>query len=215
MQFDSGFHLLGHIAIPKLLTISEIELIRAAISGKSGPAAGDRRLLDHQWCRELVPAVRDRLLSKMLTPDSYVAVLCTYFDKSGETNWGVAPHRDVCVPMSKKFDQTNWSNWSCKQGIPHVQPPRAFLSSMFAVRINIDASNQENGALIIASGSHRNELDDYPETVVVGNPGDALMMNPLLRHASHKSISGLPRRVLHFLFGPEEIDIPGSWYYSV
>lgn len=41
--------------------------------------------------------------------------------------------------------------------------------------------------------------------------GDALLMRPLVLHASSKASAPGRRRVLHFLFGPSELPFGLSW----
>ncbi len=175
---------------------------------------GDRRLLDHKWCRDLADAIRNYLLAEQLIVGEYVATLCTYFDKSAETNWGVASHRDLSIPVKRRFEKSGWRKWTDKQDIPHVQPPRPFLAEMFAVRLNVDKSDAANGALIVSPSSHKTESAVPPSVVVDGAPGSALMMSPLIMHSSKKSTSGADRRVLHFLFGPALPSPPVEWFYA-
>lgn len=45
--------------------------------------------------------------------------------------------------------------------------------------------------------------------------GGALLMRPLLQHASSKSSSGKPRRVLHFVFAPRDLPAGLRWRWAV
>jgi hypothetical protein len=49
-------------------------------------------------------------------------------------------------------------------------------------------------------------------TICTANRGDALLMRPLLLHASSKADSQSPRRVLHFLFGPRQPPFGLQWH---
>lgn len=204
----------GFLVLPDVLDTDRLEDVNSRLAEVSSLKAGDRRLLDYEWCRDLAGCIKERLVSERLIAGQYVATLCTYFNKSAETNWGVASHRDVSVPVKRRFEESGWSNWTDKQGIPHVQPPKPFLAKMFAVRLNIDRSGADNGALIVAPCSHRSESANTPSVVVEGVPGTALMMSPLILHSSKKSTNGANRRVLHFLFGPALPNPPVEWFYA-
>lgn len=213
-DFDADFQRNGFLGIPDILDQQELRRVRERLGRQAKLTVGDRRLLDHSWCRELAGSVRDELQSRRLIAGDYVATLCTYFDKSSDTNWGVAPHRDIGIPVRQEFDSNTWKNWTIKQGIPHGQPSKSFLRRMFAVRLNIDQSSSDNGALMVAPGSHLTDDQVQPQLMVEGPAGSALMMHPLIVHASRKSASGAHRRTLHFLFGPAVISLPAQWFYA-
>ena len=56
---------------------------------------------------------------------------------------------------------------------------------------------------------------DLPDQLCPVPAGGALLMRPLLQHASSKSSSGKPRRVLHFVFAPRALPHPLSWRWLV
>lgn len=76
-----------------------------------------------------------------------------------------------------------------------------------ALRLHLDDSREDNGPLRVLPGTHElGVLDDAAvqqlarvRTAVpcVVERGGVLMMRPLLVHASSRSQSGRPRRVLH------------------
>jgi ectoine hydroxylase-related dioxygenase (phytanoyl-CoA dioxygenase family) len=78
---------------------------------------------------------------------------------------------------------------------------------VIALRIHLDDSTEANGPLRVLPGSHRDgvlseaSLDARvaaSEAVVcLARRGDALLMRPLLVHASSKATSTTTRRVLH------------------
>ncbi|MCH9696460.1 MAG: hypothetical protein K0U72_18230 [Gammaproteobacteria bacterium] len=212
--FSNAFDSRGYICLADVMSVESLNDIKSYLESSSTTRAGDRRLLDHSWCRDLAGTIRDHLECRKLIAGNYVATLCTYFDKSADSNWGVASHRDLSVPVKRKFCRQSWKNWTVKQGIPHVQPPTQFLLGMFAIRLNIDHSTAENGALIVSPCSHQTETADPPSVVVEGLPRSALMMSPMLVHASRKSTNGTDRRVLHFLFGPSQQSSPVEWFYA-
>ena len=99
-----------------------------------------------------------------------------------------------------------------------VQPPVSLLENVLTLRLHVDECNERNGALRVVPGSHRlgrlaaDEAGRAKEArgeVYVRVPrGGAMIMKPLLLHASSKASIGGMRRVLHFVFGPAEL--PGA-----
>jgi ectoine hydroxylase-related dioxygenase (phytanoyl-CoA dioxygenase family) len=104
------------------------------------------------------------------------------------------------------------SGWSEKEGQVYVQPPVGVLEQLVAVRIHIDDCRADSGALRVVAKSHvegrlnQERAEELRrkngETAVPVARGDALVMRPLILHASSKATSLNPRRVLHFAFGP-------------
>jgi Phytanoyl-CoA dioxygenase (PhyH) len=140
------------------------------------------------------------------------AVQCTFFAKSMERNWLVALQQDLRIPVAEHVDSIHCSGWSRKEGQLFVQPPLSVLDETLAVRIHLDDCNERNGALRVVQGSHRfgrlssssalAERDKLGEVVVSVSRGGAMLMRPLLLHASSKVSSDAARRVMHFVYGP-------------
>jgi ectoine hydroxylase-related dioxygenase (phytanoyl-CoA dioxygenase family) len=95
-----------------------------------------------------------------------------------------------------------------KEGVPHVQPPAILLEQMLTVRLHLDDANESNGALEVVVGSHRFGKiapaqipalrEQSGEVVCSARSGDALLMRPLLLHASSRSTAqNKHRRVIH------------------
>ena len=203
----------GYVVIDGLLKADEIEHIDHELETSPSDCAGDRRFLDREWCRQLAHVIRLRLLKRRLLYLATQPVLCTYFNKDADTNWGVNLHRDLHVPLYERIEHPRWGNWSEKQGIPHAQAPRELLASMLAVRVSIDDCDTGDGALCVVPGSHATADVDNARVECIGPRGHAVVMSPLLLHTSMKSESGLPRRVLHFVYGPSGLPDGARWYY--
>jgi hypothetical protein len=135
-------------------------------------------------------------------------VRAIYFDKSAETNWLVPWHQDLTIAVNIHSPGADgFGPWSVKDGIPHVQPPIPLLEQMLTLRIHLDDADESNGALRVLPGSHRmgrlspdriRELCSNRQAVVcTAAAGDALLMRPLLLHASSRSTTPRHRRVLH------------------
>ena len=134
-------------------------------------------------------------------------VRAIFFDKTPTSNWLVPWHQDLTIAVASKVEASGFGPWSVKNGIPHVQPPAALLAQMIAVRLHLDDCDASNGALRVIPGSHRGgrlEPDQISaaraaseEVVCEAGAGHALLMRPLLLHASSKSVTDRRRRILH------------------
>jgi ectoine hydroxylase-related dioxygenase (phytanoyl-CoA dioxygenase family) len=114
-------------------------------------------------------------------------------------------------------DAEGFGAWSEKAGVMHVQPPAAILERMLTVRLHLDAGDEANAPLRVIPGSHsRGRLDAAAiahlretSTVVacLVPRGGALLMRPLLLHASSAS----RRRVVHLEFAAGELPAGLEW----
>lgn len=89
----------------------------------------------------------------------------------------------------------------------YAHAPARALEGIVALRLHLDDSLTANGPLRVLPGTHRRgvlsdeEVQELarsvaPHECIVGR-GGVIAMRPLLVHASSKSISDMPRRVLH------------------
>jgi ectoine hydroxylase-related dioxygenase (phytanoyl-CoA dioxygenase family) len=145
------------------------------------------------------------------------------FDKPPEANWKVPWHQDLTIAVKEKRDTPGFGPWSIKAGVLHVQPPVAVLETMLAVRIHLDDCDESNGPLRVIPGSHLlgrlsteqiREMSAPPAVSCTVEAGGALLMRPLLLHASSASRSPLHRRVIHIEFA--SCDLPGEleWLFD-
>ena len=147
-----------------------------------------------------------------LTPEM-IPVRSILFDKTDAENWPVPWHQDLTIAVSNRIEADGFTPWSIKEGIHHVQPPVSLLEKMITVRIHLDPTPAENGALRVIPGSHRSgrlntgqvkfHKERHAETCSC-DPGDVLLMAPLVLHASSRSINPCQRRILHFEFAPTD-----------
>jgi hypothetical protein len=215
----------GFEIFPQVLSDRECAAVSGRVAEILSTAAGSRRLLDFAWCRELAHALRDHREIKARLPSNPVAVQCTFFDKSADKNWLVPLHQDLTIPVLEKIAAPQCTGWSEKEGVVFVQPPAELLASLVAVRIHLDDSCADNGPLRVVAESHQYGRlsteqaaalrERFGETVCTASRGDALLMRPLLLHASSKAQSEAPRRVLHFLFGPAALPYGLEWHKAV
>ena len=152
-------------------------------------------------CAELMVLARD-LLGLQAFP-----FRATIFDKSPNANWLVVWHQDTALPLRNRVETPGWGPWSTKEGIPYAHAPAEVLSQVLALRIHLDDSTADNGSLKVLPGTHTlgvlcdhriHQLSEQVAAVECLAPwGGVLAMRPLLVHASSKSRSEAPRRVLH------------------
>jgi hypothetical protein len=213
---EEGFLSLDPLLSPEQTTAAEADLEVLRVD-----SVGTRNLLGQAWCRSLVGWLKEQpVISAVLQADA-VAVQCTLFEKSSERNWLVPPHQDLSIPVRRKVEAPGLSGWSKKEGVLYVQPPVEVLEQLVAVRIHIDECGPEHGPLRVVPGSHRlgrvGEKDisaireESGERECVVGRGGALVIRPLLLHASSKATAPNRRRVLHFLFGPGELPLGLEW----
>ncbi|MCA9232475.1 MAG: phytanoyl-CoA dioxygenase family protein [Planctomycetales bacterium] len=174
---------------------------------------------------ELNRLVRTRairsVVESLLSAEAF-AVRAIFFDKTPETNWYVTWHQDTTISVKEKHEVSGYDAWSKKHGIWHVRPPREVLERMVTVRLHLDPCNNEEGPLHVITDSHRRGI--IPASVMqqcvretakcscTVDRGGAVVMSPLLLHASPKALRPSRRRVLHFEFADIELSPPLDWY---
>jgi hypothetical protein len=210
----------GYGVIPAGLTAERIDDLTRRVSDLGG-RAGDRSLLKLPWCQELGDLIRDDPRISASLPVNARAVQCTLFVKSLGTNWLVPFHQDLSIPLASRVDSPMYSKWVLKEGQRFAHSPAVLLQQLLAVRVHLDDCGKGNGALRVVPGSHRDgrlspaqarrERSIRGEQLVVAPRGGMMLMKPLLLHASSKATVNLPRRVLHFLFGPAELPGGAQW----
>lgn len=171
-----------------------------------------RKVADH-------PSVR-LIVDKVLGPDAFV-VRSTLFDKTAEANWKIPWHQDLTIAVEERRDADGYWPWSIKNGIQHVQPPTHVLDRMVTIRIHLDPCPSFNGAVRVMPGTHllgrvnQNSVEEYVDeqsaVICSAEVGEALLMRPLLFHASSAAQTPEHRRILHFDFATGELDNGLQW----
>jgi ectoine hydroxylase-related dioxygenase (phytanoyl-CoA dioxygenase family) len=148
-------------------------------------------------------------------------VRALFFDKTPSRNWSVAWHQDRTVTLNRRTDMHGWGPWTQKDGVHHVQPPRAVLEHMVTIRLHIDAADEEGGCLHVIPGSHRfgilaqHEIDQAAASKTAracpAAAGDALIMRPLILHSSAKSRRSAHRRVVHLEYSDYQLPPGTTW----
>jgi len=221
---DNVFEDKGYEIIPSPVTPAMLDVFRAMLDVQfpMNSAAGIRNLAEKsEPIRSLAEGLIGRTLVDQRIGGPARLVRSILFDKSRETNWQVAWHQDLAIAVESKADVPGFDNWSVKHGVHHVQPPIEILERMLTVRLHLDAANEENGALWVVPGSHKlgriradeaaNIADRMGKHLCKVSAGDALLLRPLLLHASRKSTSMHPRRVIHLEYAVAQLPAPLKW----
>ncbi|NHZ91710.1 phytanoyl-CoA dioxygenase [Massilia sp. CCM 8733] len=215
------FAQLGYALVPDVLPAADCAQLAELVQPAGAASGGTRCLLAQPWCAALAVRLRaDPVLASLFEPDS-VAVQCTYFEKSAGRNWLVPLHQDLSIPVAARVDAPGLRGWSLKEGTLFVQAPLAVLDQLVAVRVHLDPCGIDDGPLLVVPGSHRAGVlaqpgaaaarDATPPVACLAGIGGALLMRPLLLHASSKALGQGRRRVLHFVFGPCVLPYGLAW----
>jgi ectoine hydroxylase-related dioxygenase (phytanoyl-CoA dioxygenase family) len=219
----------GFALVPGVLGASAVDRILAALE-EAGEADADgvRRKESVYAIRnllEVVPEIHSlarsaavRALVEAVLGEGAFAVRGILFDKTPDANWKVAWHQDLTITVREKREVEGFGPWSEKAGIAHVQPPAAVLERMITVRLHLDDCGAENGPVQVIPGSHaagrlaadevqrwRTSRDAVPTFI---GAGGAMLMRPLILHASSPSTVPTHRRVVHLDFAAD--DLPGG-----
>lgn len=147
------------------------------------------------------------------------------FDKNQENNWLVPWHQDRTIAVSldteaRKAQLPDWTGWTQKEGVTHVQPDKTVLDRTLTLRLHLDDTPEDNACLRVIHGSHAELLnhdavlkhaDAHEETAYPVAAGDLVIMHPLIIHASHKSTQPSHRRVLHLEFSDAVLPEGVEW----
>lgn len=211
----------GFAVIPHVLAQTECEALSESVAKLGSDSPGTRNLLAHDWCRTLAARLRTHPDIAAAIPDDFVAVQCTYFEKSREQNWLVPVHQDLSIPARERIDDPALRGWSEKEGGVFVQPPVDVLEQLVALRVHIDPCLDEDGPLQfipathtlgrISAGQAAALKQAGPVVTCTLAPGGVLMMRPLALHASSKAVGTSRRRVLHVVFGPPALPYGLRW----
>ncbi len=153
------------------------------------------------------------LAREVLGPDAF-PFRATLFDKSPLANWLVVWHQDTALPIRERLDLPGWGPWSVKEGIIYAHAPANALSQVLALRVSLDDSNAGNGPLRVLPRTHTLGVlsdDTIHDLAMHIDPADCVVpkggvvaMRPLLVHASSKSVTEMPRRVLHIEYAASD-----------
>lgn len=151
--------------------------------------------------------------------DHYFVVKSIYFDKPETSNWYVSYHQDLTISVDKQVELKGFDFWTKKHNQFAVQPPLEILKNILTIRIHLDDTDKNNGALKVVPKSHLKGIY-RPETIDWGIEKEAncevlkggiMLMKPLLLHSSGRTKSKKQRRVIHIEFSNQELPSALHW----
>ena len=220
----------GFSIINNFYTAEEIDEILNCIETNEQTGDSFMKTRDLFAIRQLIKNIPD--LKKLLFNSNLLSLLgsdyfltkAIYFDKPSESNWFVAYHQDLSVSVTEKVVLPHYTNWTYKKEQYGVQPPIQILEDTVTVRIHLDKTNSENGALKVIPKSHLNgvirpenkERNLENESICEVDQGGVMLMKPLTLHASSRTTNGKRRRVIHLEFNKHPLQKPLIWleYYD-
>jgi ectoine hydroxylase-related dioxygenase (phytanoyl-CoA dioxygenase family) len=205
--------------------ISEIEKVTNNSSENSTFRKSDDLFAIRQFHREIpdtLPTIFNEKLKEIIKTnfgENYFIMKSIYFDKPEKSNWFVAYHQDLTISVNKKVEIENFENWTIKQNQFAVQPPKEILESIFTIRIHLDKTTKDNGALKVLNKSHKKgiyrveniDVKEETETICEVEKGGIMIMKPLLFHASNKTTNNERRRVIHIEFSNQKLPNELNW----
>ncbi|MFY8188225.1 MAG: phytanoyl-CoA dioxygenase family protein [Flavobacterium sp.] len=219
----------GFTTIDKVYTDHEIEQILMLIEKTDQNKETFRKSTDlfaiRQFLKE-IPAVQNLVFNdnikeivRRVFGDHYFVVKSIYFDKPETSNWYVSYHQDLTISVDKKMNIDNFGPWTTKQNQFAVQPPIDFLENIYTLRIHLDDTDENNGALKVIPKSHQKKIyrpetidwSQETETICKVERGGVMMMKPLILHSSGRTTNNKKRRVIHLEFSNEELPNELNW----
>lgn len=221
MRWDekAGFAVFNRL-VPVMELPTLIEEAERLFSSHGRRPAGLRLVLERSslFTNFAAGAIVREVIEPILGERAFI-VRSLLFDKTPEANWDVPWHQDTTIAVEEKQETVGFGPWSVKDGVPHVRPPAAVLENMLTIRISLDDGGESNGPLLVAPGTHLDGIRSNEKTAsfestsvaCVTEPGGAVLMRPLLFHASRRALHPAHRRVLHLEFAGKELPPPLRW----
>ncbi len=214
----SEFETEGRVWLRGALSFDDLRKLDGIASLQS--KAGER--LNPSTSLQKVFAARGSLMRSIALLDPQARPVRTVaFNKSADANWGVPWHQDRIISVTERHDVLGYGNWSKKSGVWHCEPPQSVLEEMLFVRVHLDATSGENGAMEIAKGSHKRGVipsrdaakisQDYEIEQCHAERGDILILKMLTLHGSKPSSVKTDRRVLRIDFASSDLPDPLKW----
>ncbi len=219
----------GFTIVENIYTIDELnaieKLINAADTSKDTFRKSENLFAIRQFLKE-VPEISNvvfngnlKKLIREVVGENYFVVKSIYFDKPQSSNWYVSYHQDLTISVDKKIPIDGYGPWTVKQNQFAVQPTIEILENITTIRIHIDDTNENNGALRVVPKSHTKSIY-RPETInweketeaICSVPkGGAMLMKPLLLHSSSRTTNNKARRVIHIELSDKELPDGLKW----
>lgn len=194
-----------------LLRLTTPAVDSGAVHHRGGGAFAARGLLRKvSELGRLLEACGVDALASALLGDRAAPLDATFFDKHARANWTVPGHQDRIVAVAP----TTARKHRIRDGIAYAELDAKTLARLVALRIHFDPTDGETGAVCVVPGSHLDgvmpsgQISNVPLNHYVpcaAGAGDVLILRPLLLHRSSPSRGEGQRRVLHLVYGTQEL----------
>lgn len=215
----------GYMVIENLMPLEDLPRLRNEVDRlllASTSRGGARNVLSKSpLLRDLAAAGPPARAAAAILGSAAQPTKLTLFDKTADANWKVPWHQDLTIAVAERRKVPGFGPWSVKDDVLHVQPPTSVLEQVLAIRLHLEDTPASNGALRVVPGSHRfGRLSaaqvaalrrQGPEQECEIPAGGAMLMSPLLLHASSASQSPSRRRVLHFEYSAVPLPEGLAW----
>jgi ectoine hydroxylase-related dioxygenase (phytanoyl-CoA dioxygenase family) len=208
----------GFAVVPACLDEGAVEHLCKQFDDTQHP---QRNLLSVPSVRQLATSKRVREVMEAALGPKCFAVRGIFFNKTQSANWKVVWHQDLTISVRERKDVDGFGSWTMKGGVLHVQPPADLMNGMLAIRLHLDESGPDNGPLRVIAGSHNQgrlsaeqvaSLKKENAITCCVPKGGALLMRPMLLHASSACVIPKPRRVIHLEFAATELPQGLEWH---
>jgi ectoine hydroxylase-related dioxygenase (phytanoyl-CoA dioxygenase family) len=208
----------GFAVVPACLDEGAVEHLCKQFGDTQHP---QRNLLSIPSIRQLAISKRVREVMQAALGPKCFAVRGIFFNKTQSANWKVVWHQDLTISVRERRDVDGFGSWTMKGGVLHVQPPADLMNGMLAIRLHLDESGPDNGPLRVIAGSHNQGRLSAEQVASLKKEnaitcrvpkGGALLMRPMLLHASSACVIPKPRRVIHLEFAATELPQGLEWH---
>jgi len=219
----------GFSIINSIYSSEEIESICKFIDAQNSENPTFRKSDDlfaiRQFLKEL-PEIKSLVFNEKLKSiiesiagKDYFVIKSIYFDKPEKSNWFVSYHQDLTISVDKKENIEGFGPWTSKYNQFAVQPTLDILENIFTVRIHLDKTDKDNGALKVIDESHSKDIyrtetinwKTEKESFCNVEAGGIMLMKPLLLHGSNRTSNNKRRRVIHIEFSNKTLPSPINW----
>jgi ectoine hydroxylase-related dioxygenase (phytanoyl-CoA dioxygenase family) len=216
-----GFYIAQHFYSDEFIdeTIEELDRHNALQYSKQN--SSDFNLITYiPFIKDLAHALQG--VVKQVLGENTFATNAFVLDKTKDNNWGLDWHQDLKIAVKNKIETKGYDNWTVESGIHHTVPPKEILDKRLSVRIHLDDCYIENGAILIAPGSHKfgifkdkaqiEKITACKTLFCEVKRGGIMFFTPLLLHKSPYSITSKKRRVLQIDYVGTRLVNGLEWY---
>ena len=211
----------GFAILPVCLDKATVEALRMQFDDTWYP---QRNLLSVPSVRAVAGTKPVRDAVESVLGSKCFAVRGILFNKTRASNWKVFWHQDLTIAVRERKSVVGFGPWTMKAGLVHVQSPAKIMAGTLAIRLHLDDSELDNGPLRVIPGSHKEgrlsaeRIGSWEKRSAITctiPSGGALLMRPLLLHASSACTAPKPRRVIHLEFAAAELPDDLEWHDRV